>query len=201
MSILNHKPCRIPLKYRHLHKTRGLHTLQSKQASTLSGSVFTSVNIWFSVAHTIHHQTTLITLQSLGGNQGGCQMTLAANWQVMKTTLINMAHQFWCHTKSDGKCCCHDPLVHHEHENVIFWHKHIQENPKLLPRPEMWNKSNQPEMYHYLGLPNSDQASPSPSTKSSIALLSGTFWTSRPNWPPKRLTKYLYSGWKDKIFC
>ena len=28
----------------------------------------------------------------------GCHMTLGATWQVTKATLINMAHQFRCHT-------------------------------------------------------------------------------------------------------
>ena len=43
-------------------------------------------NIWFSVAHTVHHRPTLIALQSL--------VATSATWQVRTIAPINMAHQF-----------------------------------------------------------------------------------------------------------
>lgn len=53
-------------------------------------SVITTPNICFRVAHTIHHR--------LGGISRVCLITLGTTGQVLKTTLINMTHQFECLT-------------------------------------------------------------------------------------------------------
>lgn len=60
-----------------------------------------TLNIWFSVAHTIINNVAIIGWQLKRVSYViWCYMT----WHVTKTTLTNTTHQFQCHTKSIVQC-------------------------------------------------------------------------------------------------
>ena len=78
-------------------------------------SVITTPNICFRVAHTIHHR--------LGGISRVCLITLGTTGQVLKTTLINMTHQFECLTQSNICCTrCYTMFIFSTHGPISLGH-------------------------------------------------------------------------------